>query len=70
MNKFEEVPHFRSYFRQCGYDEAKKIKLVERIRDVALEYLSQSAIKKFRLPIFQTKFAPRMRPKELALNGI
>lgn len=52
MNRTEEVPHLRSYFRQCGHDEAKKIKLAERIRDVALEYLPPEVIAKVPPPYF------------------
>lgn len=68
MNKFEEVPHFRSYFRQCGYDEAKKIKLVERIRDVALEYLPQSAIEKVPPPYFSDEIRAAYAAKGITLE--
>lgn len=39
MNRSEEIPHLRSYFRQCGADDAKKLELVLRLRDIAIEQL-------------------------------
>lgn len=52
MTRTEEVAHFRSYFRQCGHDEAQKIKLVEQIRNVALDYLPQAVIDNVPPPYF------------------
>lgn len=39
MNRSEELPHLRSHFRQCGADNAKKMELVLRLRDVAIKLL-------------------------------
>ena len=39
MNRSEEVPHIRSFFRQNQYDEEKKIWLVTQLRDIAIEQL-------------------------------
>lgn len=52
MNRIEEVPHLRSLFRQFGTDDAQKIKLVLKLRDVALEFLPASVIAKVPPPYF------------------
>ncbi len=48
MNRSEEVPHLRSHFRQCGADDAKKLELVLRLRDIAIEQLG--SVKEIELP--------------------
>lgn len=68
MNRFEEVPHLRSVFRQYGHDEAKKIKLVERIRDVALEYLPPAVIAKVPPPYFSDEARAAYAAKGISLE--
>lgn len=52
MNHAEETPHIRSLFQQFKNDDAKKIKLVLKLRDEALKYLPASAIAKVPPPYF------------------
>lgn len=68
MNRTEEVPHLRSYFRQCGHDEAKKIKLVEQIRDVAIEYLPPEVIAKVPPPYFSDLVRAKYAAKGINLD--
>ncbi len=39
MNRSEDVDHFRSYLRQCGCDETKKLMFVADIMDIAIDIL-------------------------------
>ena len=68
MTRTEEVAHFRSYFRQCGHDEAMKIKMVAQIRDVALEYLSPAVIAKVPAPYYSDEVRAAYAAKGISLE--
>lgn len=68
MKKIEEVPHLRSYFRQCGNDETKKLKMVEQIRDIALKYLPPAVIAKVPPPYYSDEVRAAYAAKGISLE--
>lgn len=68
MTRTEEVSHIRSIFRQCGHDEAKKIKLVVKIRDIALEYLPLAVIAKVPPPYYSDEIRAAYAAKGISLE--
>lgn len=52
MSRIEEVRHIHSNLRQCGHDEAQKIKVVEQVRKIALMYLTSAVIAKVPPPYY------------------
>lgn len=68
MTRIEEVPHIRSDFRQCGHDEAKKIKTVERIREIALMYLPPAVVAKVPPPYFPDEIRAEYQDEGISLE--